>query len=129
MVPVTAQATAIAMPSLQHVPVGPMDPHRFSSVLPPEDYSALLDLIERAAVELRGRVVWNVNSTARGGGVVELLRPLLGYSRGIGVDARWAVIAGEPEFFTITKRLHNHLHGFKGDGGALDGHEHTIYER
>jgi trehalose synthase len=117
------------MSRLHHMPVGPMDPHRFASVLPPADYTELLDLIERGARELNGRVIWNVNSTARGGGVVELLRPLLGYSRGGGVDARWVVIGGEPEFFEVTKRLHNHLHGFKGDGGALGPREHAIYER
>jgi trehalose synthase len=74
-------------------------------------------------------VIWNVNSTAKGGGVVEMLRPLLGYARGAGIDARWAVISGEPEFFAITKRLHNHLHGFAGDGGTLGPHEHEVYEQ
>ncbi|HTX30354.1 MAG TPA: glycosyltransferase [Solirubrobacteraceae bacterium] len=106
-----------------------MDPRRFRSVLLPGEYEALEALIEDGRRELRGRVVWNVNSTARGGGVVELLRPLLGYSRGGGVDARWVVIQGDPEFFEITKRLHNRLHGFRGDRGELGGREQAIYER
>jgi trehalose synthase len=106
-----------------------MDPHRFESVLTGEQYTALLDLIERGRRDLAGRVIWNVNSTTKGGGVVELLRPLLGYSRGAGVDARWAVVSGGPEFFAVTKRLHNHLHGFKGDGGSLRAAERTVYER
>ena len=38
--------------------------------------------------ELAGRRIWNVNSTARGGGVAEMLGPLLAYARGAGVDAR-----------------------------------------
>ena len=63
-----------------------MHPHCFVDVLPAEDYEKLLNLIERGARELRGRVIWNVRSTAKGGGVVELLRPLLGCSRGGGVD-------------------------------------------
>ncbi len=116
-------------PALQHVPIPPMDPHRFESVLSPRDYEALLDLISHAVRELRGRVIWNVNSTAKGGGVVELLRPLLGYSRGVGVDARWAVVRAGPEFFQITKRVHNRLHGFAGDGGPLGERERGIYER
>jgi hypothetical protein len=33
---------------------------------------------------LAGRVVWNVNSTASGGGVAEMLRVLVGYIRGAG---------------------------------------------
>jgi trehalose synthase len=106
-----------------------MDPHRFRSVLSPDEYDRLLELIASGARELKGRVVWNVNSTAKGGGVVELLRPLLGYSRGAGVDARWVVISGAPDFFEITRRLHNHLHAFKGDGGSLGECERAIYER
>jgi trehalose synthase len=106
-----------------------MAPERFASVLSQGEYEALLDLVTHGVRELHGRVVWNVNSTAKGGGVVEMLRPLLGYCRGAGVDARWAVIPGEPDFFAITKRLHNHLHGFAGDGGPLGDAEHEVYER
>jgi trehalose synthase len=38
------------------------------------------------------------------------------------------VIPGAPEFFEITKCLHNHLHGFAGDGGPLGESEHEVYE-
>jgi trehalose synthase len=117
------------MPGLEHVPVAAMDPHRFRSVISDDEYAALLELITRSAETFPGRVIWNVSSTARGGGVAELLRPLLGYSRGAGIDARWVVISGAPEFFAVTKRLHNHLHGFNGDGGSLSIQERRIYER
>jgi trehalose synthase len=117
------------MGGLEHVAVAAMDPHRFESVISAGEYAALLALIDRSARSLRGRVIWNVNSTASGGGVVELLRPLLGYSRGGGVDARWAVIAGDAPFFAITKRLHNHLHGIDGDGGRMGADERAVYER
>jgi trehalose synthase len=110
-------------------PVHAMAPERFAGIVSEREYEALLDLISHAARELHGRVVWNVNSTAKGGGVVEMLRPLIGYCRGAGVDARWSVISGQPEFFAITKRLHNHLHGFAGDGGPLGAAEHEVYER
>jgi len=117
------------MGALEHVPVAAMDPHRFRSLIAPAQYAVLLDLIDRSARSLQGRVIWNVNSTAKGGGVVELLRPLLGYSRGSGVDARWMVISADPEFFITTKRLHNHLHGVGGDAGTLSSGERVIYER
>ena len=117
------------MGALEHVAVAAMDPHRFESVISAREYAALLALIDRSARSLQGRVIWNVNSTASGGGVVELLRPLLGYSRGGGVDARWVVIAGDAPFFAITKRLHNHLHGIDGDGGPLGADERAVYER
>jgi len=45
-----------------------MDPHRFASVILPEEYEALVELIDRSARALRGRVIWNVNSTARAAG-------------------------------------------------------------
>jgi trehalose synthase len=116
------------MPHLQHVPVHALDPHRFRAVVGPQEYADFIALTQRATRRLHGRVIWNVNSTATGGGVVELLGPLLGYSRGSGVDARWVVIRGTPAFFAVTKRLHNHLHGVDGDGAALGATERADYE-
>ena len=51
---------------------------------------------ELAQEALSGRAVLNVNSTAAGGGVAEMLQTLLAYVRGAGVDARWLVIQGDP---------------------------------
>lgn len=56
------------------------------------------------------------------------MRPLIAYARGAGVDARWVVIDGSPEFFEVTKRIHNHLHGSTGDGAALDEAARKVYE-
>src|SRR5690606_34840029 len=78
---------------------------------------------------LHGRVVWNVSSTAVGGGVAEMVRSLLSYARGAGVDARWAVMEGSPEFFRFTKRLHNALHGSPGDGSPIGEAERQLYEQ
>ncbi len=106
-------------------------------VLPLERYSALLSVeamqrvMARVAVlraQLSGRVVWNVSSTAVSGGVAEMVRSLLAYARGAGVDARWAVIQGTPEFFRITKRLHNAIHGSLGDGSPIGDAERQLYE-
>ena len=71
--------------------------------------------------------VWNVNSTDRGGGVAEMLQVLLGYSRGVGIDMRWLVIEGDTEFFAITKRVHNRIHGLRGDDGHLGERESAHY--
>jgi trehalose synthase len=111
------------------VEIASRDPNRFQAVLPPERFEEFVQESEEARRLLAGHVVWNVNSTARGGGVVELLRPLLAYARGAGVDARWIVIEGTPEFFATTKRIHNRLHGSLGDGGPLDDAARAIYER
>lgn len=89
-------------------------------------------LARRRAAALRerldGRTVWNVNSTAAGGGVAEMLPSLIGYARDLGLDARWLVIAGVPPFFELTKRIHHLLHGSPGDGGALGAAERAVYE-
>ena len=63
------------------------------------------------AAKLSGRAIQNINSTFIGGGVAEILSrmvPLLGQ---LGVDARWNVIKGDTEFFQVTKKFHNALHG------------------
>jgi trehalose synthase len=116
-----------ATPGLTHVPVGVLSPERFSGVLDPAQEERFRAAVERVGEAFEGRIVWNVNSTAQGGGVAEMLRSLLAYARGAGVDARWVVIPGTPDFFAITKRIHNHLHGFPGDGGPLGAAEREAY--
>jgi trehalose synthase len=93
---------------------------RLERILSPERAAALRRHQQAAERVLRGTVVWNVNATATGGGVAEMLQTILAYGRGAGVDTRWLVLDGDPEFFAGTKRLHNFLHGSPGDGGALD---------
>jgi trehalose synthase len=113
----------------QQIDISPVSPERFRAVVPGERIDAFDQGAREARELLDGHVVWNVNSTARGGGVVELLLPLIAYARGAGVDARWMVIDGPPEFFTLTKRIHNRLHGVQGDGDALDESARQLYER
>ena len=117
---------ALRMPETVEVP--PVGAERLSEVLGEEQLQAFGAGTEDALALLDGRTVWNVNSTARGGGVVELLRPLVGYARGIGIDCRWEVIGGDPGFFDVTKRLHNRLHGAEGDGRPLDDDARRTYE-
>ena len=77
---------------------------------------------------LQGRRVFMVNSTSHGGGVAELLPPLLALLRELGVDANWLVMeTHDPAFFRLTKRLHNLIHGV-GDPG-LGRADHELYER
>jgi trehalose synthase len=97
-------------------------------VLSPDGLTRFEHTVSRGRELLAGRTCWNVNSTARGGGVAEMLKSLLGYVRGAGVDARWVTIDGDPDFFRITKRLHNRLHGHTGDGGPLGEAERAVYE-
>jgi hypothetical protein len=79
--------------ALEQIEIGPLLPERFREVLGAR-YDEFAASIPRARKMFAGRVVWHVNSTARGGGVAELLQSLLAYARGTGVDARWCVIGG-----------------------------------
>jgi trehalose synthase len=113
---------------VQEVTIGALPADRFAPVVGPERMQRLSAAASSVRELLGPASVWNLNSTAAGGGVAEMLQPLLAYVRGEGIDARWLVIDGDAEFFRITKRLHNGFHGEAGDGGALDAGERRHYE-
>lgn len=113
---------------VSEVQVSPRDVRRFEPLVGAETMGALFGAAERFGERLGSRVVWNVNSTAVGGGVAEMLQPLLGYTRGAGIDTRWLVIGGEPAFFELTKRIHHALHGSCGDGRPLKEEARAVYD-
>src|ERR1700730_17985956 len=116
------------MSGLLQVETPTLSLQQFERVITPDQFQRFIAGVEEARHVLAGRTIWNVNSTAQGGGVAEMLRSLISYCRGAGLDARWLVIPGNPEFFRVTKRIHNHLHGAAGDGGSLDGEARRTYE-
>jgi trehalose synthase len=109
------------------VPIPPAPLERFRPLLG-DEFAEIANVAAWARVKFEGRAIWHISSTARGGGVAELLRTLLPYVRGAGVDTRWAVLREAAEFFDLTKRIHNRLHGYPGDGGPLGEEERGIYE-
>jgi len=81
-----------------------------------DDYRAIVgdeevDELYLLAERLKGKSVQNINSTATGGGVAEILSRMVPLLRELGVDAGWDVIKGNEKFFTVTKKMHNALHG------------------
>jgi len=116
------------MVHLQEVRVGVQPLERFEQYVGPERMQRALELGRLVRDRLSKRVVWNVNSTAVGGGVAEMLQSVLGYTRSIGVDSRWVVIKGSSDFFRITKRIHHALHGSRGDGSELGSEARAQYE-
>jgi trehalose synthase len=114
---------------MREVRISPMALDRLAAVLAPGRSLMLAQAAVRGRALLEGRTVWNVNSTASGGGVAEMLQALLAYSRGAGVDTRWLVMEANHDFFAVTKRLHNLLHGALGDGGPTGLAERATYER
>src|SRR5919206_4445875 len=84
------------------VPIAPLPPERFDGVLTRSQAAEFALVVAEGRSTFAGRVLWNVNSTAAGGGVAEMLRSLIAYSRGAGVDARWVVVDGNAAFFRVT---------------------------
>lgn len=103
-----------------------------------EDYAGIASLVAQVqelrdeasplVARLRGRTVWMLNSTAQGGGVAEMLPRMVTLLRELGVPCEWAVIqSDEPQFFLLTKRLHNLIHG-TGDR-HLKSQDRQLFER
>ncbi len=113
---------------MKDVELGSVPLDRLAGLLVPERRDRLDEVVRWGREVVDGRVVWHVNATATGGGVAEMLQALLAYTRGAGVDSRWVVLDGNSEFFTLTKRVHNLLHGSDGDGGELGDAERRVYE-
>jgi len=71
--------------------------------------------LERLARPLQGARVVHISSTAYGGGVAEMLHTLIPLMRNVGLEAEWRIIAGNDEFFGVTKNMHNALQGMSLD--------------
>ena len=106
--------------------------HRLVQV---EDYEQFVgtEMIERVrekARPLQGLHVTHVNSTYYGGGVAELLSPLTLLMNSLGIKTGWRVVHGPPDFFSVTKKIHNALQG--GEINLTDRkmqlYEQVVYE-
>jgi trehalose synthase len=80
------------------------------------DYEAIvgrpiLDELYLLAEMLKGKRVKMINSTAVGGGVAEILNRLVPLLNGLEIETQWDVIKGGEDFFEVTKKIHNALHG------------------
>ena len=100
---------------------------RLEPLIGHDRFEELQRAVSVAREQLRGKTIWNINSTATGGGVAEMLLVLVGYMLDADIDVRWLVIKGDEEFFAITKRIHNRLHGMAGDKGDLGQSEAAHY--
>jgi trehalose synthase len=101
--------------------------HRIPQI---EDYQPLVgaenvERIRKKAKKLKGLRVANFNSTYYGGGVAEMLSSITLLMNSLGLRTEWRVIQGTPDFFSITKKMHNALQGGEID---LSGIKKEIYE-
>ncbi len=90
-----------------------MTPHKLVQL---EDYEQfvgprMVERIRKKAESLRHLHVAHVNSTYSGGGVAELLTSLTLLMNSSGIETGWRIIHGPPDFYSITKKMHNALQG------------------
>ena len=81
-----------------------------------EDYEqfigpAVVDRILQKTKTFQGFRVANFSSTGYGGGVAELLTGMTLLMNSAGIKAEWRVMQGRPDFFNITKKIHNASQG------------------
>jgi trehalose synthase len=81
-----------------------------------EDYEKYIgekaiERILKKAKTLQNIHIANVNSTYYGGGVAALLSSLTLLLNSVGIKTGWRVIQGSPDFFSVTKKMHNALQG------------------
>ncbi|MDP3048613.1 MAG: glycosyltransferase [Thermodesulfovibrionales bacterium] len=79
-----------------------------------------IEELRALAERLSGKVIQNINSTFTGGGVAEILTRMVPLLNQLGVDAQWTTIKGQKDFFDVTKKFHNALHGRKEDISSED---------
>jgi len=72
---------------------------------------SVIDDLRLLAKRLEGKVVQHINSTAVGGGVAEILTRAVPLLNEMGLNTKWDVIKGGEQFFEVTKKFHNALHG------------------
>lgn len=72
---------------------------------------SILTDISVLAEALQGRTLHHINATRSGGGVAELLARLVPWTESLGIRTTWDVLTGSPEFFEVTKAMHNALQG------------------
>lgn len=93
----------------------------YKTIIEPALYNEVMAL----AGQLRGKRIVEINATAKGGGVAEILRSQVPLLQDLGINARWRILQAEPEFFEVTKMLHNAL---QGDSITPNEEQWQIYE-
>jgi trehalose synthase len=95
-----------------------------------EDYRSIvgdgtLEEIRAAARPLRGRSVTHVNTTAVGGGVAEILSRMVPLMNELELKCGWDVMKGGEDFYAVTKKFHNALHG---DAQDVTPKDYSVYQ-
>jgi trehalose synthase len=75
----------------------------------------VIDDLRTLAEKLKGKIIQNINSTSVGGGVAEILNRMVPLLNELGVESKWDLIKGGGQYYEVTKKFHNALHGKNED--------------
>jgi trehalose synthase len=104
------------------IQVDPKSFKDYEAIIEPLLYRQVLDL----AKALKGKRILEINATAHGGGVAEILHSQIALMQDLGLDIHWQVIKGHDDFYTVTKMLHNTM---QGDKLAPTEQQWQVYEQ
>jgi len=100
-----------------------------------EDYERFvgaetIERVRKKAELLQDLHLAHVSSTYYGGGVAEILSSLTLLMNSMGIKTGWRIIQGSPDFFSITKKMHNALQGgqINLSERKMQIYEEVIYE-
>ncbi|MBI4100856.1 glycosyltransferase [Candidatus Microgenomates bacterium] len=107
---------------LKAVRVGKKDFYAYGEIIGHPLYHEIRDL----AKHFKGVRILHINTTARGGGVAQILHSLVPLAKDLGIDMHWKVVQAEADFFVISKKLHNSL---QGSSDSLSQRDWQYYEK
>ena len=85
---------------------------------------AIVSNLIKKSKKLINKKILNINSTFIGGGVSEILKSLVPLVNNIGIDSEWRVLHGNPDFYNISKKIHN---GLQGSNVTFSDEEKKLY--
>ncbi len=89
------------------------------SASPPEAYVPIvgeerMERLQKTTQRVKGLKILELNATAQGGGVAEILYSAVPFLNTLGIETEWKIVRGPREYYEGTKELHNLLQGKAG---------------
>ncbi len=88
--------------------------------------SEVIEKLRQQAKKFKNKHIVCISSTRQGGGVAEMLNSLVPLFNQLGINFEWRIIQGNPDFFKVTKIIHNAL---QGDSIKLSQQDKKIYQQ
>lgn len=102
------------------------DPALLAPIVGEERWTALQSVARHIQGTMHARRVVNITETDPAGPLRDIMRGILGYSRGAGVTVAGYSLRTTVDYATVTRRIGDRLHGMRGDDGPLGDAERLL---